>query len=307
MSLEDRLEQFAQANKFKGQKGRLCVALVVTRHAKASGFPLDAAELLTEQGGQVLGLGKSAVQAILKDNGINRVLAEEGGRTSRGSISAMRQYVAFLNEEGPVDLKAVEVFWVEKVHEFFTGRPFKLKMDASLSLRTIVRQVFNEAEERQKKGSGHNYAGTVMQHLVGAKLDCALGIGNLDHNCASTSDQQSGRSGDFSIKDVAIHVTTAPGEAVMRRCQQNLDENIKPILVTSQAKIAMAEGVAEAAGLLDRIDIFEITQFIALNVYELGGFGAAGRNAAVNDIVGRYNSIIDENETDPSLRIELKR
>lgn len=37
--------------------------------------------------GQVLGLGVSAVQAILSDYGINKVLAAEGGRTSRGSIN----------------------------------------------------------------------------------------------------------------------------------------------------------------------------------------------------------------------------
>jgi hypothetical protein len=48
--------------------------------------------------------------------------------------------------------------------------------------------------------------------MVGAKLDCALGLGKFEHNSYSTSDQQSGRSGDFFLGDVAIHVTTAPAK-----------------------------------------------------------------------------------------------
>ena len=35
--------------------------------------------------------------------------------------------------------------------------------------------------------------------LVGAKLDCALGAGNFEHNSFSTSDAQTGRNGDFFI------------------------------------------------------------------------------------------------------------
>ena len=40
-------------------------------------------------------------------------------------------------------------------------------------------------------------------------------------------------------------------------------------------------------GLGDRIDIFEIEQFVALNLYELGKFAAAGRQTAVKDVVTR--------------------
>src|ERR1035437_2290465 len=135
------LGAFAAGKAFRG-KGPLSVALVVTQHARKIGLPLDAEKLVTEGGGQVLGLGKGAVQAILKRHGVTRVLASEGGRTSRGSLNNMREYVAVLNElnaKGKVDLDAVESFWVERVHEFFAGKPFKIKLDASRSLRTVVR------------------------------------------------------------------------------------------------------------------------------------------------------------------------
>lgn len=299
--------QFAQENQFKG-KGALCVALVVTQHAR-KGLPINPDRLITDGGGQVLGLGKGAVQNILNRHGIARVLAAEGGRTSRGSLNRMREYVAFLNSlanDKAVDLDAIEEFWIEQVHAFFAGKPFKIRLDASRSLRTIIRGILQQAENRQKNSPGMYYAGAVLQHLVGAKLDCALGAGKFQHNSFSTSDQQPGRAGDFFIGDVAIHVTTSPSEAVIERCQDNLDDGFRPILVTLQRGLQVAEGLAENKGLADRIDVFEIEQFVALNIYELASFAADGRKTAVTDIVKRYNGIIEEVETDRSLCIELR-
>lgn len=299
--------QFAQEKRFKG-KGPLCVALVVTQHAR-KGLPIDPESLITDGGGQVLGLGKGAVQNILNRHGIARVLAAEGGRTSRGSLNRMREYVAFLNslaQHEAVDLDAIEEFWIEQVHAFFAGKPFKIRLDASRSLRTMIRGILQQAEDRQKNSPGMYYAGALLQHLVGAKLDCTLGEGQFEHHSFSTSDQQSGRVGDFVIGDVAIHVTTSPSEAVIERCRDNLDDGFRPILVTLQKGLQVAEGLAENRGLEDRIDVFEIEQFVALNIYELASFAADGRKTAVTDIVKRYNEIIEEVETDRSLCIELR-
>lgn len=306
---QQELAAFTSMYAFRG-KGPLSVALVVTHHAQKMGLPLDAEKLLTEGGGQVLGLGKGAVQAILKRHGIARVLASEGGRTSRGSLNNMREYVTFLNGlkgQGKVNLDAVEAFWIERVHEFFAGKPFKIKLDASRSLRMVVRDVIAQAVERQKTTPGMYYAGGVLQHLVGAKLDCALGKGQFEHNSFSTADAPGGRAGDFLVGDVALHVTTSPGEAVIERCRDNLNDGFRPMLVTLQHGLTVAEGLAENVGLGDRIDIFEVEQFVALNLYELGKFGSDGRKTAVTDLVDRYNEIVEEYETDPSLRIELRR
>nr|WP_321456120.1 DUF4928 family protein [uncultured Cohaesibacter sp.] len=307
--LFEELNAFTKKNRFKN-KGPLCVALVLTQHAKTKGLPLDDKELLTKGGGQVLGLGKSAVQTILNRHGISKVLAEEGGRTSRGSIGNMQRYVALLNmlhSRGTIDLNVIEEFWINRVNEFFAAKPFKIKLDASRSLRTVVRDVLGQAEERQKSSSGTHYMGGVLQHLIGAKLDCALGKGLFQHNSFSTSDAQTGRAGDFFIGDAAIHVTTSPGEAVVARCKANLDDGYRPIIVTLQKGLLVAEALAENAEVADRIDVFEVEQFIALNLYELGKFAAAGRRVAVTDLVNRYNEIIDTVETDPSLKIEFKK
>ncbi len=306
---EKDLTEFFSNKSFRG-KGPLSVALVVTQHARSMSLPLDPMALITEGGGQVLGLGKGAVQAILKRNGIDRILAAEGGRTSRGSLSNMREYVALLNalsEKGPVDLDAIEAYWIDKVKEFFAAKPFKIKLDVSRGLRTVMRDVIVQAEERQKTMPGMYYAGAVLQHLVGAKLDCALGQGHLQHNSFSTADAPKDRAGDFFIGDVAIHVTTSPGEAVIQRCYENINDGFRPIIVTLQKGLTVAEGLASNVGLADRIDIFEIEQFVALNLYEIARFASEGRRVAVAELVERYNQIIEEIETDPSLKIELRR
>ena len=307
--VEDALDKFASKHRFRG-KGALCVALVTTEHARTRGLPLDSNLLVTDGGGQVLGLGKAAVQAILKRHGIEKILAAEGGRTSRGSLSRMREYVAFLNNfhaRHVADLDAIETYWIGCVRAFFASRPFTVKLDASRSLCHVVSNLLEQAVGRQADTFGVNYAGAVLQHLVGAKLAGVLTTEELEINSFSTADAPSDRIGDFSIGDVAIHVTTAPSEALIERCMNNLNDGYKPIIVTVPGGLSFARGLARNRHLEDRIDIFEIEQFVALNLYEKGNFRADGRRAAVEVLVTGYNQIIDDVETDPSLRIEFRK
>ncbi len=309
--MRERLEAFLAANKqFRG-KGGLCVALVVTDHARSMGLPLKADALVTPGEGQVLGLGKVKVQAVLARHGITRVLAEEGGRTSRGSMGNMRAYVGFLNqahaEAAPVDLDAVERFWVELVQSFFAGKPFTLRLDESLGLRAVIRHLLAQAETRQKAMPGTTFQGTMLQHLVGAKLDLVLGVGKVEHHGANQNDAGDGRQGDFEIGDVVFHVSTAPGEALIRKCQANLEASHKPFIVTTAAGAAVAEGLAKNAGVADRLELLEVEQFLATNIHELGLFEAKQRRVKIEELVARYNEIVDEHETDPGLRIDIPR
>lgn len=308
MPFNEKLMEFAQKNRMKG-KGPLCVALVVTRHAKKLGMPLDPESLLTEGGGQVMGLGKSAVQSILKEYGIDRVLAEEGGRTSRGSVGNMRKYVAFLNElhaSGAIDFEQLEKWWIERVREFFLGKPFILRFDASKSLRAVIRDLLSQAQKRQEHVTGSTFVGTMLQHLVGAKLNLLLDSPLLHHG-ANVADDVSGREGDFIVEDVAIHVTTSPSEALIRKCRKNLDNGMKPVIITTYRGAVLAEGLAEQADVADRLDVFEAEQFIAGNLYEIGKFAQSGRRTTANQLIAEYNTIVQECETDPSLRIEVAR
>jgi hypothetical protein len=305
--LETALREFKDANSFKG-KGRLAVALHVTRLAKDQGLPLDAGTLTTDKTGQVAGLSKSAVQAILKDYGIVRVLAEEGGRTSRGSLGNMRDYVAFLNRlhaKKLADLDAVEAWWIGAVKEYFNSQPFTLRYDPAKSLGSMVSDLIEQAIKRQKDTPGATLAGTMLQHLVGAKLDLILPEDKRPkHDSASTADASAAKAGDFVIDAMAIHVTTAPSEALMRKCRNNLDNGLKPLIVTIADSRAGAEVLAKNQGIRDRIDVIEAEQFIATNIMERGRFSAAPQRREVERLIDRYNEIIEMVETDWGLKIQ---
>lgn len=307
--LEFRLTDFRRKQAVTA-KGALCVVLVVTRLAKKKGLPLDPKTLITPEKGQVLGLGKGAVQAILSDYGITRVLAEEGGRTSRGSMGHMERYVEFLNAlhaRGLFDPQKIERWWIGRVKEYFSEKGFVLSYDASKSMRSIVEDLLAQASKREASGGGTTYAGAMLQHLVGAKLALVLPKAQIEHKGYSVSDSASGRDGDFALDDVVIHVTTAPTEALLRKCRRNLDSGTRPILVTTAQGQAGAQSLASVAEIGNRVDIVEAAQFIAMNLYELSLFQSSQRKLTIERLVDRYNQIVGECETDPALRIAFAR
>jgi len=305
--LYERLEAFRSEARING-KGALAVVLVVTRHAKERGFPLIPSDLITKEQGQVLGLGKAAVQAILGDHGLIRVLAEEGGRTSRGSLGNMQRYVAFLNQlysAGLADLPAIEAWWIERVKDFFAGKGFTLNFDSSKSLRYIVNDLLSQAIKRQKEATGTMYAGAVLQHLVGAKLAIMLGDEVVVRHGFSVADTSSSREGDFAIEDVCIHVTTAPSESLMGKCLDNLNSGLRPVIITISDSVEGALSLAKIKSIDNRVDIIEASQFIATNLYEWSKFKPGGRRVTVEALVEKYNAIVMACETDPGLRISL--
>lgn len=163
----------------------------------------------------------------------------------------------------------------------------------------------DSAIKRQKENPGTQYAGAVLQHLVGAKLSLVLPEGCFAHHGFSVSDAMSARSGDFVIDDVVIHTTTAPGEALMRKCAANLSAGCRPIIVTVHANMPAAESLADIQGIAGRVDVLEVEQFIATNVYELSLFKTADRKLTIEKLVDRYNAVVADCETDPSLKITL--
>jgi hypothetical protein len=307
LKLNDYLRQFESDHKVNS-KGSLSVTLTITRAASRQKPPYIYDDFKTSKKGQVAGLGRAAVQAILADHSINRVLAEEGGRTSRGSISLMQEYLDLLNElhkKNLLDFPAIERWWIQCVKKYFSSKPFSIKIDPSKSLRSIIVDLIETAFARQRECQGTMIAGAVMQHLVGAKLEIALPDAQIEHKGFSVADAPGGRKGDFLVSDTSIHVTTAPSEALIRKCRDNLNENIRPVIITTQGGAGGASALAKDADVDDRIDILEIAQFIATNIYELSGFEHSKRPIKIRDLVNAYNRIIDQTETDPSLKISI--
>lgn len=302
----------AELDRFRNEhgvrsKGNLALVLYVTRYARDHGLPINSQHLITPHRGQVRGLSRSAVQGILKDHGISRVLAAEAGRTSRGSLGLMEAYVQLLNKapaDGGALLGHIEEYWVQQVRRFFSSKPFAVRLDPQKSLRAVVRDVLEQAAQRQRESGGTMYQGAVLQHLVAAKLKI-LSPDHFSPRGAFVSDDPGAVGGDFEVGDVVFHVTTAPGEAVIAKCRTNIEGGRRPVLVTMPAGVQVATGLAANAGIEDRIDILDAEQFIATNVYEWSDFRFRQCRVTVIQLIDTYNAIVQECETDPSLLLKL--
>ena len=303
MGLRDSLDSFRDERKVTS-KGSLSVVIQLTRMFSKDSLPIDPSDYVTEREGQVKGLGGGNLKSVLADHGINRTLSREGGRTSRGSMGIMTAYAAFINGlPAPVDFDAIEAYWVEQVRLFFSAKPFKLNADSSKSMASTVDDLMAQARRREKENPGTTYAGTVLQHLVAAKL-CLI-VPDVEINGADVADAPTGRGGDFMVGDTAIHCTTAPGQPLIEKCGANISAGIRPVIITIAERVKTARDLAEDAGISERLEVWDIQQFLSMNVYEHGLFERNERMKTVSKIVTGYNSIIDKYESDPSLKIDM--
>ena len=142
-------------------------------------------------------------------------------------------------------------------------------------------------------------------NLVGAKLDGVMGPGSIVHNCASNNDQEHGRTGDFDIDDATIHITIRPSAALMVKYRENLSANRRPLVITTGTGVVVAEELAKDMGISERVEAIDFVQFIAANIHERSLFNRAERQVRLEQLIERYNGIIDDFETDHSLKIEI--
>ncbi len=305
---EERLKAF-QSDHNIFTKGPLSLVIQFTRLVRDRDFPLNPGDFQTSSKGQVAGLGGGNLKKILKEHGITQQLSSEGGRTSRGSMGLMIHYVDFLNKwnfEEPVDFSVVESFWAEQVREYFRNQPFVLTADTSKTIGANLNELFEQAKKRQTQNPGTQYLGTVLQHLVAAKLCLIMPKDSFEIHGASVADGPTERNGDFVINGTIIHCTTMPGAPLIEKCKSNLRSGCHPVIITIFDRVYTALNLAEDAGLAGRVEVWDIQQFLSANVYEHSLFDMEKRNSTLSGIISRYNSIVLEAETDPSLRIEFE-
>ncbi len=308
VNAEEKLRLFQAENNIV-TKGPLSVVVQFTRMVREKEFPLDPSEFKTEKEGQVAGLGGGNLKRILRDYGITQQLSSEGGRTSRGSMGLMIKYVDFLNRwnaEETVDFDEIEAFWAEQVREYFRNQPFVLTADTSKTVGANLDELFEQARKRQKQNPGTQYLGTVLQHLVAAKLCLILPEGSFEIHGASVADAPTARSGDFVINKTIIHCTTSVGDLLLNKCKVNIENGFRPVIITIYERVQTALNQIEDAGLSGRIEVWDIQQFLSSNVHEHSLFDEGKQNATLGTIIENYNHIVSEKENDPSLRIEFE-
>lgn len=222
----------------------------------------------------------------------------ECGQVSKCVNSILRKHgvqQTFFSEDEILEIKKYES-WIKK-GILFDWNP-------SISISSNIRSILKYASQYGEltKTPALNI---VLQHLVGAKLDIVLGVGKVVHHSASEADQAEGRAGDFVIGDVAIHVTTHPGEALIAKCGHNIASGLRPLIVTTSRKVIVADTLAEQANIASRLDVLDIEQFLAANLYERALFSAKNHLPKTRELLARYNELIDAHKTDPSLKIEI--
>ena len=299
-----------QAEYKASTKGPLALLIQLTRLSSEKEFPLNPDDFLTENKGQVAGLGGQNLKKILKEHGINQTLASEGGRTSRGNMGLMMKYIEFLNElhgkMGSVDFKALESYWAEQVREFFRHQPFILTADTSRTLIASLNELFDQARIRQNQNPGTQYLGTMLQHLIAAKLLVVMPKGSVEIRGAYVADSAADKGGDYVIGKTIIHCTTSPGEPLILKCAANIQAGCQPIIITIFERVRTAFDLIADYGISGRVEVWDAQQFLSTNINERSLFDGTTRNVKLADIIEKYNKIIEEVETDPSLHIEFE-
>ena len=181
----------------------------------------------------------------------------------------------------------------------------KAAIDNSKSIRAIVYDLLDAALERQRECNGTMVVGAVLEHLVGAKLSIALPGVKIPHKSFSSADASTRAKGEFLIGDTAIHITVAPEEAFAHKCRQNIEEGLRPLVVTTESGVGGIKALVLNEDIAARVEILEIGQFLTINVYEWIGFKNQDRSLSLGKLIATYNDIIDQCETDPSLKIAL--
>ena len=100
-------------------------------------------------------------------------------------------------------------------------------------------------------------------------------------------------------------MTTHPSEALIRKCADNLQAGLIPLIVTIGDGVAGAAFLLRDSPLADRVDVLDVSQFLTANVYERSFFAASACKVTLSKLLERYNKIVADCETDPTLQIKL--
>lgn len=81
---------------------------------------------------------------------------------------------------------------------------------------------------------------------------------------------------------------------------------LNPILITLPTRFALALALAEGAGVEDRLEVFDIEQFLVAHLITRSRFTTETRAAVVRRFASRYNEMVDRTGADRSLKIRVR-
>jgi hypothetical protein len=182
-------------------------------------------------------------------------------------------------------------------HKWLGRQPIKVSCDRQQSPASWVSSILDKAKGKS--------GGVVEQHLVGAKLQQRHPGIAISNNPGHAGDAQTGRSGDFPLRDISYHVTATDGKEATERCKQNIEAGVHPVLLVPRRFLENARARADVVGILPRVSILAIEDFIAQNIIEMSTNQQQDFFSTLKAIIDEYNRRLEQVETDMSLKIEL--
>lgn len=273
-------------------------------------FPLEPADYTSKGGSQVKGIsGAHGNQIIRRFLPEARSIGTEAGRTSRGTLPAVERLATRLNKLVPLaKLTPKErARLADKLQRWLVENPIRTyfgrqKLEASLdpghtSLANIA-ALLQAADER-------NQAGAVAQHLVGAKLALRFPRIEISNHSFTTADAQLERSGDFLVNDTALHITMTPSPLVFPKCERNIRDGFRVILLVPDSKREGARQMADSLSLGERVAVLAIESFVGQNLDEIAEFSQNALEGDLRKLLETYNARVAECEPDRSLLIAI--
>ena len=180
---------------------------------------------------------------------------------------------------------------------------FKLAGDTSRSVSDAVNGLLDQAVKRQKQNPGMKYAGTLLATPCRGETG-AIDANGRDSWCLRCRLIKRGARG---ISSLATRPFTAP-PPLRAYLSRNVSQTLATVSIRSSLlstdRVVTARSLLEDAGIGGRVEVWDLQQFLSINVYEHGLFSSNDCRRFLADLISGYNGIIDECETDPSLHIE---
>ncbi|RQO50006.1 DUF4928 domain-containing protein [Rhodococcus sp. KBW08] len=292
-------------------KNVMNAGLIIADHM-VHGVPMNPANYLGLS--QVKGLSGTRIRKILALHGEMREFTKEGGRTSRATKELAGELADVISESAPsagygslsfdeqTEVRmALQVWFVGKVQsDHFAKERLSAVINPEFPVRAAIAALLNAA-----RAQGGNSAGAVAQHLVGAKLKLRFPKEKISNHSYTTADDQTARPGDFSVGDTAIHVTMAPSEALFQKCQKNLHDGFRPLVLVPENRVDAGRQIAETTGVGERVSVQAIEDYVGNNIEEVGGLSAQGIRAGLKALLETYNDRVCAVESDPALQISI--
>ena len=285
----------------------MTVGLILARKVR-QGLPLTSARVKTPNGSQVSGLSGKAIAKILREYNEFRPSPAEGGRTSRGTLDHALELMDIINtsakgisvDDVPDLAHQLEEFFFDCLERDYMDRQtLEVEIDWTRPVPAMVSDILEAASQRADKPTG-----TVLQHLVGAKLQMRFPDEQIGMDNANAADQQTSRQGDFEIGNTAFHVTMAPMEKLIDRCRSNIRDHYRPVIVTPRGKMAGAWVLADNEALGDKVEVVGAEDWIGMNIQEMSVFDEDSIKANIISLIREYNRRIRLSESDQSLQVE---